>query len=253
METLIFQLQGPLSSWGEAAVGEYRPSADYPSQSAILGLLAAAFGITRDDEAGQRALRASCRMAVGVLAPGRLLRDFHTAQVPGRADLKKRPQATRRDELALPKSDLNTILSTRDYRQDAAAVVALQALDGAQYSLASIADALRRPKFVLYLGRKSCPPAAPLHPVILDAASVSAAMTTYVQELPPLRPERSDRRPAPALLLKKIAWGDDFGVDDVTLIGQPRHMSVLRKDQVLARDGWQFGDRREHIALLQEE
>lgn len=253
METLIFQLQGPLSSWGEAAVGEYRPSADYPSQSAILGLLAAALGITRDDEAGQRALRASCRMAVGVLSPGRLLRDFHTAQVPGRADLKKRPQATRRDELALPKSDLNTILSTRDYRQDAAAVVALQALDAAQYPLSSIADALRRPKFVLYLGRKSCPPAAPLHPLILDDTTVSAAMTTYVQALPPLRPERIDRRPAPALVLKKIVWGDDFGAGDEALIGQPRHMSVLRKDQVLARDGWQFGDRREHIALLQEE
>jgi CRISPR system Cascade subunit CasD len=251
METLIFQLQGPLSSWGEAAVGEYRPSADYPSQSAILGLLAAAFGITRDDEAGQRALRASYRMAVGVLSPGRLLRDYHTVQVPSRADLKKRPQATRRDELAVPKSDLNTILSTRDYRQDAATVVALQAIDGAQYALASIADALRRPKFMLYLGRKSCPPAAPLHPLILDAASVSAAMTAYVQGLPP-GAERSYGRPAPALTLKKIAWGDDFGVDDAALIGQSRHMSVLRKDQVLARDGWQFGDRREHIALLEE-
>lgn len=223
-------------------MGEYRPSADYPSQSAILGLLAAAFGIVREDEKAQRTLRNSYRVAVGVLDPGRLLRDFHTAQVPSRADLKKRPQATRRDELSLPKYELNTILSTRDYRQGAASLVALQAIDGAQYTLARIAEALRHPKFVLYLGRKSCPPAAPLHPLILDAASISEALNKYLQDLPPS-----------ALVLRRIAWGDDFGVDEAELIGRPRHLSLIRKDQVLARNGWQFGDRREHIALLEEE
>ena len=50
METLVFQLHAPLSSWGEAAVGEYRPSAEYPSQSAIHGLLGAALGVDRADD-----------------------------------------------------------------------------------------------------------------------------------------------------------------------------------------------------------
>lgn len=253
METLIFQLQGPLSSWGEVAVGEYRPSADYPSQSAILGLLAAALGIVRDDEEGQMALFGSYRLAVGVINSGRLLRDFHTAQVPSRADLKKRPQATRRDELALPKYDLNTILSARDYRQDASALVALQSLDGAHYTLARIAEALRRPKFLLYLGRKSCPLAVPLYPLIVDAASVSDAMTGYLQQVSVLWSEQTGGKAAPAMQLRKIAWGDDFGVDDVALIGRSRDLSLIRRDRVLARNGWQFGDRREHIALLEEE
>ena len=53
METLIFQLEAPLSSWGEVAVGEYRPSAEYPSQSAVQGLLGAALGLDRDDDAAQ--------------------------------------------------------------------------------------------------------------------------------------------------------------------------------------------------------
>lgn len=253
METLIFQLQGPLSSWGEPAVGEYRPSAEHPSQSAIQGLLAAALGIVRDDDAGQAALLASYRMAVGVLSTGRLLRDYHTAQAPSRADLKKRPHATRRDELALPKYDLNTILSTRDYRQDASALVALQTCDGAGHTLEQIATALRRPKFSLYLGRKSCPLAAPLHPVLLDAATINDAMTVYLEQLSALLSEKgSDKAVAPAVL-KKIAWGDDFGADDIAAIGLPRHVSLVRKDRLLARKGWQFGDRREHIALLEEE
>jgi len=94
METLVFQLQAPLSSWGEVAVGEYRPSAEYPSQSALQGLLGAALGITRDDNAVQAALRTGYRLAVGVLSQGRLLRDYHTAQVPSCSDLKKCPHAT---------------------------------------------------------------------------------------------------------------------------------------------------------------
>ena len=253
METLIFQLQGPLSSWGEVAVGEYRPSADYPSQSAILGLLSASLGIVREDEEAQMALLSSYRLAVGVINPGRLLRDFHTAQVPGRADLKKRPQATRRDELAVPKYDLNTILSTRDYRQDGAAVVALQSRDGGHYTLAQIAEALLRPKFLLYLGRKSCPLAVPLYPRVVNAASVSDAMNDYLQQVAALWTAQIGNKAVPAARLRKIAWGDEFGEDDVAVIGHSRDLSLIRKDRVLARNGWQFGDRREHIALLEEE
>jgi CRISPR system Cascade subunit CasD len=155
--------------------------------------------------------------------------------------------------MALPKADLNTILSTRDYRQDAAAVVALQARDGAHYSLARIADALRHPRFVLYLGRKSCPLAAPLHPVVIDAGSVREAFEEFLHEVAARLPEQAGDRKVPAPMLRKIAWGDDFGADDETSIGLSRALSVVRKDRMLARDGWQFGDRVEHIALMEEE
>src|SRR5436190_16090271 len=114
---LVFQLQAPLASWGDTAVGEYRGSRDYPGQSALLGLLGAALGIRRDDEPAHTALRDGYRFAVGVVATGQLLRDYHTAQVPGRAALRNRPHASRRDELGVPKHELNTVLSTRDYRQ----------------------------------------------------------------------------------------------------------------------------------------
>lgn len=254
METLIFQLQAPLSSWGEVAVGEYRPSAEYPSQSAIHGLLGAALGIDRGDDAAQTALRTSYRLAVGVLSQGRLLRDFHTAQVPSRTDLKKRPHATRRDELSLPKSDLNTILSSRDYRQDAAAFVAMQSMANAPYTLAQLAEALRKPKFVLYLGRKSCPVAAPLYPRILNAETINAAFADYQQQLTDLWQQQLPKHTEPInLSVQKIAWGDDFGTDDLTVVGVNRDLSITRKDQVITRQGWQFADRSEHIALRVKE
>lgn len=246
METLIFQLHAPLSSWGDVAVGEYRPTADYPSQSAIVGLLAAAFGIKREDEAAQIALNNGYKIAIGVLSQGRLLRDYQTAQVPSRADLKKRPHATRKDELAITKHDLNTILSTRDYRQDAASLVAVQVSKTAPYSLAELAKALKSPKFVLYLGRKSCPPAVPLYPLIMQTETIKQAFADYWQ---PLAPSFVNRQSRP-LCLQKLVWGDDWLGDDVGIMGEQRQLSITRKDKVITRQGWQFGDRQEHIAVL---
>lgn len=253
MKTLVFQLEAPLSSWGEVAVGEYRPTAEYPGQSAILGLLAAALGIDRLDTEGQSALQQGYRMAVGVLSPGRLLRDYHTAQVPGRADLKKRPQATRKDEMSVPKNDLNTILSSRDYRQDASSLVAVQALGQSPYTLRQLTEALQKPKFVLYLGRKSCPIAVPLSPLVMDSATVKDAFEDYQGQLwNRWQTQLPKATPPTPSSLQKMAWGDDFGRDDLAILGvSARHLSVVRKDRVITRQGWQFADRSEHVALLE--
>ena len=251
MQYLVFQLLAPLASWGEVAVGEYRGSHDYPGESALLGLLGAALGVRRDDEAAQAALRDAYGFAVGVLSTGSLLRDYHTAQVPGRTALKGRPHATRRDELAMPKRELNTILSTRDYRQNAACLVVVQCKAGhpEPHTLEALAAALRTPRFALYLGRKSCPPAAPLAPLVLDATSAHAALEAYRQSnaehLQALAVKT--RLPLePLTEIVRLVWGD--GVQ----AGAEPDLSVPRKDRVIRRKSWQFGDRTEHSKLLQE-
>ncbi len=53
---LVFRLYGPLASWGDIAVGEQRPTTPHPSKSAVLGLIAAALGVRRDEEERQQAL-----------------------------------------------------------------------------------------------------------------------------------------------------------------------------------------------------
>ena len=249
MKFLVFQLQAPLSSWGDTAVGEYRGSYDYPGESALVGLLGAAIGIRREDEAGHAALSRGYGFAVGVQSLGRMLRDYHTAQVPGRVALKGRPHATRRDELAVPKADLNTILSTRDYRQDAASLIALQPRGDAPYALEVLADRLRLPCFVLYLGRKSCPPAAPLYPLVIDASSALVAFDEYRERLDAQRETHKDQRGRvplePPGKLIRLVWGD--GVE----AGVSADLSAPRKDRLIRRQGWQFGDRTEHTALLE--
>lgn len=235
MQFLVFQLKANLASWGDVAVGEYRGSRDYPGASALVGLLGAALGLERDDETAHAALRDGYLFAVGVISAGQLLRDYHTAQVPGRTSLKGRPHATRRDELSVTKHELNTILSTRDYRQGAACVVAVQALSDARHSLEALAQALREPRFVLYLGRKCCPPAAPLAPRVADAESAHAALSAYLAAAEP-----------PATL-RSMAWADGMQA------GVTAHLSAPRKDRLIRRRGWQFGDRTEHLALLAED
>ncbi len=237
MNYLIFQLQAPLSAWGETAVGEYRPSANYPSESALIGLLAAALGIDRSDEDQHQTLRAELDFAIGVQSAGRLLRDYQTAQVPGRVSLKNRPHRTRRDELNMPKEELNTILSTRDYRQDAACSVAVQTKIDSAFSLTDLALAIQQPKFVLYLGRKTCPPSLPLWPQVIAAENALQAMEVYRLQLA----EISGELIAP---LERLVWGAGINA------GVQEDLQVVRKDRLLSRAHWQFGDRPEFVALL---
>lgn len=251
MPLLVFQLQAPLSAWGDTAVGEYRPSHDYPGISALVGLLGAALGLRREDEAAHATLRDAYGYAVGVQSSGTLLRDYHTAQVPSQASLKKRPHASRRDELAIPRHDLNTVLSTRDYRQDAGFLVAIQASEGSPYPLEMLADALRTPCFVLYLGRKACPPGAPLHPQIIEADSADQAFDTYLERLTEAITKLNGTVRGESLELpppvERIAWGQGIAV------GLAPDLTVTRKDRPLRRKGWQFGDRSEHLALIRKE
>ena len=173
---LLFQLYGPMASWGDVAVGEHRPTANHPSKSAISGLLAAARGVRRDEENIHRDMVAGYGFGVRVDAPGELLRDYHTVQVPP-AKGKVR-FFTRRDELR--NAELNTILSSRDYRMDACYAIAVWVKEPvAPFSLEVLKEALQRPRLALYLGRKACPLGMPMQPQLVEAASLKSAFEAF--------------------------------------------------------------------------
>lgn len=233
MQYLIFQLQGAMASWGEAAVGEYRGSHDYPTVSALAGLLAASLGLRREQEAELQAVHAGYLFGVGIYDTGTLLRDYQTVQVPSRSLLKGRRHATRKDELAFPRAELNTILSNRDHRQSVDYLVAVQSHPQAPYPLEALQHALREPVFVPYLGRKSCPLGAPLAPRLLDADNVLAAFSQY-----PRGVEAMNGAP------ERMAWPE--GMD----AGFPPHWSITKRDRLIHRGAWQYGERTEHLATL---
>ena len=232
---LLFRLYGPLAAWGEMAVGEMRPTAAWPGKSAIVGMLGAALGVRRDEETVHKEMSESYGVAVCVERQGELIRDYHTAQVPPKR--RGRVYRTRRDEL---ESDvLHTILSQRDYRMDALYYVALWCRsDSPPYSLERLRDALCKPVFCLYLGRKSCPPSLPLQPQVRDEESLFDAFDRVRfsgEWLLDTLPQENERL---------FVWEEH---DSPGL--QAMHVA-RRRDQVLSRKRWQFSDRDEYHCSL---
>jgi len=243
-EQLLFQLYGPLASWGEPAVGEYRPSATHPGKSQIAGLLGAALGLTRDREAELAALSTGYGVAVRVDAEGELLRDYHTTQVPPAR--RGRLFHTRREELVV--DDLYTILSQRDYRAEAAWTCALWRRDDAPWTLAQLAEALRKPRFVLYLGRKPCPPALPLNPRIIEADTLKNAFSHYpLDEMVREVIARKDSGQRRFFWEEPLPAGVESGFSD-----QEKLWVVPRRDLPGSRLRWQFAVRDEHHASARE-
>lgn len=243
MRFLIFRLYGPLASWGQAAVGETRPSASAPGRSAIIGLLAAALGIRRTDETAQRELRDAVSIAIKESSAGVLLRDYHTTQVP--AAQRNVRHHLRRDELAVPESQLHTILSSREYRCDGYWSVAVRLGDDAPWTLEELAERLHAPCFTLYLGRKSFPLAAPLSPWVVEAAGVREALASTFPALTPLPPV-DERRWLGLGSTSTLAWEGEGG--DVTPT-ETRYPT----DEPLHRGRWQFAMRPESRTEIEEE
>ncbi len=237
---LVFRLYGPMAAWGDIAVGEQRPSTPHPSKSAILGLLAAALGIRRHEDDKHQSLTDGYGYAVRVDAAGVLLRDYHTTQVP-ESTSRLRHLRTRRDETR-DRSNLYTVLSTRDYRGDALYTVCLAENPGSRYSLETLAEHLNRPRLPLYLGRKSCPLAFPLSPRCISARTFEEALTRYDAE------QTEAQRKYLETLRHALGAGSsecDFYWETGMTGSKPLH-TIPRQDMPLSRRRWQFGKRNEH-------
>ncbi len=115
-------------------------------------MLCAAMGIERDDEGGISRL-AEFRMSVYVLKDtGQRLSDFHTVGV-GYDKTGEKGFISRKIE----KKNPNTVLTRREYLIDCKFSVLLS---GNQELVEQCASALVNPRWGVWLGRKSCIPAA---------------------------------------------------------------------------------------------
>lgn len=136
MGVLLLQLSGPLQSWGDSSRFTTRGTRREPTKSGVVGLLAAALGRTRDESVEDLA---SLEMGVRVDQPGRILRDFQT-------------EHSMDGKTTMP-------LTNRFYLADAKFLVVL---GGPDNLLVGVAEALKNPRWPLYLGRRSCPPDRPV-------------------------------------------------------------------------------------------
>lgn len=136
MTVLLLRLAGPMQAWGARSRFVRRETEQAPTKSGVIGMLAAARGLRRTDPLTEFF---GLRFGVRTDQPGRLVRDFQTARSLDGAR-------------TMP-------LSYRYYLADAVFVAGLA---GDPELLHGLDEAIRRPHYPLYLGRRSCPPVGPV-------------------------------------------------------------------------------------------
>jgi CRISPR system Cascade subunit CasD len=136
MAVLLLRLAGPMQSWGTQSRFTNRDTELEPSKSGVIGLLCAALGISRDDTESVKKL-AGLKLGVRVDREGIVKRDYQTAQYVARAGGGKPKECEPSD---------------RFYLADAVFLVALQ---GDASLLEKTNNALQKPVWQLFLGRKS--------------------------------------------------------------------------------------------------
>ncbi|MFA5892179.1 MAG: type I-E CRISPR-associated protein Cas5/CasD [Actinomycetota bacterium] len=145
MPTLLLRLVGPMQSWGTTSRFDQRDTGKEPSKSGVIGLLAAALGIGRENWADLQPL--TC-LSMGVRhdRPGVPKKDYQTAGCAVTDTIVKADGTQSKDG----------VVSERFYLADAAFLVGLE---GKNRSLMErIHAALRDPVWSLALGRKSYVP-----------------------------------------------------------------------------------------------
>jgi CRISPR system Cascade subunit CasD len=152
---LSVRLEGPLQSWGVDSQYNRRATGLMPTKSAVAGMCCAAVGADRGSDREGQILSGMAQLHMLCVAiPRRIrdrdlevrrLQDYHTVQGTTRAADGK------------PKGDC--VLTQRLYLTDAGFGVVLT---GDRAFIEELADALRDPKWGLWLGRKTCIPTAPV-------------------------------------------------------------------------------------------
>lgn len=226
MPTLLLRLAGPMQSWGTTSRFDQRDTGKEPSKSGVIGLLAAALGIDRENWTDLEPLTA-LTMGVRHDRPGVPKRDYQTAGCAAVDTIIKADGSQAKD---------GGVVSDRHYLADAVFLVGLEGTDRALLERAH--TALKNPTWPLALGRKSY---VPSEPVWLDGGVVDAPLLDALAAWPWIATPRK-WEVAPEKLLVSLESVDGTG--------------ALRMDQPLSS----FAERRfgaryvrsEWVSLQQE-
>jgi CRISPR system Cascade subunit CasD len=255
MKYCVFQLFAPLVSWGDIAIGIERRSFSHPTKTAIVGLIAAAIGIKREEEEKNKLLADLIGVGIKLIHQGVMIRDFHTAQIP--ASDKKVRYYSRKDEMTVNPDKIETVLSRREYCCDSLAIVAIWLKnEHSGFTIDQIKTQIAVPYYHIYCGRKSCPPALPLCPTIIDDKNLKSALDKYpIPQLFPLS-AMTERQKEYYMKLDTYFmkdspiiyyWDKDTGTDSEYTF------KTVRYDHLLSRKRWQFGPREEFVQIIDPE
>jgi CRISPR system Cascade subunit CasD len=158
--TLYLRLEGPMQAWGDNSRFVVRRTMDAPTKSGVLGLICCAMGLTRAAARDRLPDLNALAMGVRIDRAGDRWWDYHTAGAGiGLLQAKGGIKETKPAKGVTAPPRIETLLSRREYLCDASFLVALQ---GESELIAEVSEALASPRWPVFLGRKSCPPAVPI-------------------------------------------------------------------------------------------
>lgn len=213
MATLLLRLAAPLQAWGCNSKFNIRNTEREPTKSGVIGMIAAALGIQRNDDPHALLPLVGLRFGIRVEKEGKLIQDFHTARERGAKD----PNVT-----------------TRYYLSDAVFLVGLESDDTAL--LESVRDAILHPVYPMFLGRRSCPVTLPVYLKISEESLVDALKNAD---------SLTDGKPV------RIVYEVDAGgvvVQDVPIFFSQLHRQHgyrMKKEEILYNDHDAFGELKE--------
>ncbi len=171
MSTLLIRLESHLQTWADQSHrGMNRGTGDVPTFSGVIGIIGASLGIPRTSPRIAELAR-DLSFAVRVDRAGTREKDFHTGmEMPFR----------------IP-SDVYQGKTRITYRVMLSGASFLAAVSGEDALIEEISQALRKPVFQPYLGKKSCVPSRPLFAGVVEEPAEEALLThsldTVRQEL----------------------------------------------------------------------
>lgn len=175
---LLLRFDAPLMSFGGPMVDRYGVTQEHPTLSMVTGLLGNALGYGHRDAVSLNRLQARLRIAARRDRAGQRVMDFQTVDLgqpfmgdtgwTTRGQIEARGGGQARD---------GTHIRERDYLVDSVFTLAVM-LEAASEAptLEDLAGALTEPRRPLFLGRKTCLPAAPLLVGLIQAPSLLHAL-----------------------------------------------------------------------------
>lgn len=235
MPTLLLRLMGPMQSWGTTSRFDQRDTGKEPSKSGVIGLIAAAMGIAREEWTDLEPLT---RLVMGVRhdRPGIPKYDYQTTGQGTEEVATSNGNIQLRSRMILangkyPSGDHlgEGVQSYRHYLADAAFLVGLECEN--RLLLERIYAALQNPVWTLALGRKSY---VPSEPIWIENGLLDAPLHEALSQWPWISSTRKWEKPPEQLLVS-------FESDDGS--------GVLKMDQPLSS----FAERRFGTRFVQSE
>lgn len=176
MDALLLRFEAPLMSFGGVVVDQHNTTDRFPGLALLTGLLGNALGYTHAEHAALDALQSRLRFAARWDRSPQSVCDYQTVAL-GQDFLQDTGWTTRGvSEGRGGASSESTHIRFRHYWANGVLTVALTLVDTTEPDLDTLAETLLRPARPLFVGRKTCLPAAPLYRGLRTGQSLRAIL-----------------------------------------------------------------------------